>query len=473
MASETGGTSQLSVITSIHPDFAGFDGTARRIIAAATSSDGAYRKLQQLCDGVGNRISGSETLNKAIAWALGSLKGDGHESVHGEKVMVPKWVRGAESAELVAPRQMKLAMLGLGDSVGTPPAGIEAEVLVAHDEVGLAALGDRVKGRIVLFDNPMPAWHPERGAGYGETVQWRAHGPSKAGAMGAVAVLVRSVTAHSLRSPHTGATHYEDGTVRIPAAALSTEDAAMITRMVGAGERVVVRLKMAAKMHPDAPSANVLAELRGRERPDEVVVIGGHLDSWDVGQGAHDDGAGCVIAMEALTVLRKLGLRPRRTIRVVLWTNEENGLRGGKAYAKAHKSELGGHVAAIESDSGGFAPVGLGVHMIDKGQQALAAEQAGQMLTLLGGLGATRVRAGWGGADISPLGPAGVPMLGLQVHGEHYFDIHHTASDTLDKVDPKELAQCVAVMAVSAWVLAEMPGRLGRTQAQAVVSPNP
>ncbi len=443
-------------------EFSGYVAASKRIIKAATGNDGAMVKMRQLCDGIGHRLSGSPALNKAIAWAVAAMKADGHEAVRTEKVMVPHWVRGEESAELVEPRPMKLPVLGLGNSVGTPPKGIQAEVLVARTQAELDALGQRVKGRIVLFDNAMPDWHPERGSGYGKTVHWRVNGPTKAGAMGAVAVLVRSVTARSLRTLHTGATRYASDKPKIPAAALTVEDSAMIARMVADGKRVVVRLKMAAKMHPDAPSANVIGELKGREKPDEVVVIGGHLDSWDVGQGAHDDATGCVIAMEALTVLRKLNLRPRRTIRVVLWTNEENGLRGGRAYAKDHAAELPGHVAAIESDSGGFAPVGLGLKMADKAKEAIAAGQVEGMLTLLNNIGATAVRRGWGGADISPMGPAGVPMLGLRVHGKHYFDIHHTPADTLDKVDPDELARCVATMAVSAYVLAEWPGRLGQ-----------
>ncbi len=445
----------------VAPEFAKYTASANKIVAAATSNHGAMVKLKQLCDGIGHRLSGSAELDKAVEWAAASMKADGHEAVRKEKVMVPRWVRGAESAQLVAPRAMNLPMLGLGNSVGTPPDGIEAEVVVAADEAQLKALGDKVKGRIVLFNNPMPPWTKERGSSYGKTVRWRVGGPVKAGAMGAVAVLVRSVTAHSLQTPHTGATRYSEKVTPIPAAALTTEHAGMVARMVAAGEKVVIRLKMAAKMHPDVASANVIAELRGREKPDEVVVIGGHLDSWDVGQGAHDDGTGCVAAMEAITVLRKLNMRPRRTIRVVLWTNEENGLRGGRAYAKEHAAELPGHVAAIESDGGAFSPIGLGLKMNDPVKEELAAGQLKKLLTLLGSIGATSVRRGWGGADISPMGPAGVPMMGLRVHGEHYFDIHHTHADTIDKVDPDELARCVATMAVAAWTLAEWPGRLG------------
>jgi len=400
-------------------------------------------------------------MERAVQWAADTMAADGHENVHKEPVMVPHWVRGKESVEVIKPHRRPMVMLGLGNSVGTPPGGIEAEVLVARDEAEFKALGERLKGRIVLFDNPMPAYHPERGANYGKTVQWRVHGPRKASAMGAVAVLVRSVTAHSLRTPHTGVTVYGDAAKKIPAAAITTEDAEHISRLVASGQKVTVRLKMAAKMMPDAPSANVIGELKGREKPDEVVVIGGHLDSWDVGDGAHDDATGCVMAMEALTVLRKLNMRPRRTIRVVLWTNEENGLRGGKNYATKHKAELASHVAAIESDSGGFAPIGLGVDLEDKAKEAVAAAQLRDLLQLTKSVGASSVKRGWSGADIRPMRKSGVPLMGIRVEGVKYFNYHHTPADTLDKVDPAELARCVATMATTAWVLAEMPGRLG------------
>ncbi|MHC4698855.1 MAG: M20/M25/M40 family metallo-hydrolase, partial [Planctomycetota bacterium] len=292
------------------------------------------------------------------------------------------------------------------------------------------------------------------------------HGARLASVHGAVACLIRSVTALSLRSPHTGATEYGDAKVKIPTAALSVEDVEMIAALSRRNVPVVVTLKMGAKMLPDVRSANVIGELWGSTRPDEVIVISGHLDSWDVGQGAHDDGGGCVIAMEAINVLRRLDMIPRRTIRVVLWTNEENGLSGGIAYAKEHADELDRHVAAIESDGGIFRPVGYSVECEDKQREADVAEQMRSIAGLLSPLDMTRVTTGWSGADISPMKSAGVVLVGQRVEGSRYFDYHHTQADTFDKIDPVELSQNVAALAAVAYILADMPQRIGEDLTQ-------
>ncbi len=436
----------------------GYEKVAKRILDEARGNDRSYVLLTELCDDIGHRLSGSAALERAVEWAIARLKAAGHENVRGEPVMVPHWVRGAESAELMEPLHKPLVMLGVGRSAGTAPEGITAEVLVAKDEAAFEALGDRVRGRMVLFDNPMPAYDPEKGAGYGQTVRFRGKGARLVESKGGVAALVRSVTAHSLRTPHTGTQGYSEGIPKVPAAALSTEDADLIARYVKRGKKVVVRLKMQAKHLPDAKSHNVVAELRGREKPEEVVVIGGHLDSWDVGQGAHDDGTGVVMAMEALGVLRRLKLKPRRTIRVVLWTNEENGLRGAKAYAKAHTGEV--HVGGIESDSGGFDFVGFSVDHADDTAKASALAKMKQWAPLFAPLGGQKMYAGFSGADLGPLKPTGIPLMGLRVRGEKYFDYHHTPADTLDKVDPKALANDTAAMALMAYLLAEAPERI-------------
>jgi carboxypeptidase Q len=435
--------------------------SVNRIIDAALAGNEAYEKMHHLCDGIGHRISGSESLEKAIAWAVETMKADGQENVHAEAVMVPKWVRGQESARMVAPREFDLHMLGLGMSVGTPPEGITASVVCCCDEKEFEAASDKVAGKIVLFNNPMPQYDPMKGSCYGETVRFRGKGPSMAARNGAVACFVRSVTANSLRSPHTGATRYEDGVTQIPAAAISTEDAEMIARLIHDGTDVRVCLKMEAKHEGMSPSANVVAELRGREKPEEILVIGGHIDSWDVGHGAHDDAGGCVIAMEAINVLRKLNLRPRRTIRVVLWTNEENGLAGGKQYAADHASELKNHIGAIEADSGVFSPRGIGVDCSDENRGKKALAQVADFMTLLSRLGPLKAESGGGGADISPMKPAGVIQMGFEVEGSTYFNYHHTHADTLDKIDPKQLNECVAAMAAISYVIADMPDRLG------------
>jgi carboxypeptidase Q len=382
--------------------------------------------------------------------------------------MVPHWVRGAESGAIVAPIQRDLVVLGLGGTVATPKGGLTAPVIAVTSWDDLKAKADQVKGKIVLYDVAMPPYDADKNdTHYGDVVPFRWAGASAAAKLGAVAVLMRSVTAHSLRTPHTGAMGYEDGVKKIPALAVTVEDATLLHRLADEGE-VKVHVLTSGKQLPDAPSANVIGELKGKDRPDEIVVIGGHIDSWDVGQGAHDDGAGLVTCMEALTVIRKLGLHPHRTIRVVLFTNEENGLRGGKQYALDHKGELERTVASLETDSGGFAPRGFSIGRPDpKDPKENWADRSGKTLphvadiaSLLAPLGATRATIGHGGADISPMAPAGVPQIGLETDGKTYFDIHHTDADTLDKVDPEALAGDVAAVAVFAYVVADMPGRI-------------
>jgi carboxypeptidase Q len=338
-------------------------------------------------------------------------------------------------------------MLGLGGSVGTPPDGIVAETLVVRSFADLQARADDVKGRIVVFNVPFTS--------YGETVQYRANGPSRAAALGAVAMLLRSVGPVGLRTPHTGALRYANGTPRIPAAAITAEDAERLQRLQERGTRVTVRLSMEAHVLPDVESANVVAEIRGREKPEEVVVVAGHFDSWDVGTGATDDGGGCIAAWEALRIVAGLGLRPRRTLRVVLFTNEENGLRGGLAYRDRHRDELSNHVLMIESDGGVFRPTGFGFSGSDAARRNV--ERVG---TLLGGIDAHRIGPQGGGADIGPSVEAGqVPAMSLTVDG-NYFLIHHTPADTIDRIAPDEIARATAALAVMAYVVADMPERL-------------
>ena len=434
---------------------------ADRLIDAALADSAAYRRLAQLTDRFGSRFSGTPALDSAIDWILAEMKRDGLDDVRGEPVMVPHWVRGAESLELVAPRAQSLHVIGLGGSVGTPSDGITAEVLVVRSFDELTARASEARGRIVLFDAPFPT---DRAPflGYRDVVRYRTAGAVAAARVGAVASLVRSVTPHSLSTPHTGGMRYDSTVARIPSAAVTVEDAELLRRMRERGERVVVTLKMGARTLPDAPSRNVVAEIVGRERPDEVVVLGGHIDSWDVGQGAMDDGGGSVAAWEAVRLMKRLGLRPRRTVRVVLWTNEENGLRGGIGYRAAHAAELEKHVLAMESDAGTFSPTGFGVGGTDS---TLAV--ARRIAPLLARIGASTMTPGEDEADISPLVAAGVPGMGLQVDPSRYFWYHHTDADTMDKLDPRELARCVATMAVMAYVVADMPERLPRGAATA------
>ncbi len=415
---------------------------ADSLIRAATRDSAAYRRLGLLVDTFGPRLSGSASLEAAIDWVLREMKADGLENVRGEPVMVPHWVRGAESAELVQPRRAALAMVGLGGSVATPARGITAPVLVVGSLEELARRGAEAGGKIVLFDAPFTE--------YTATRRVRTDGPSAAARAGAVACLIRSVASFSMRNPHTGETIYDSTSPKIPAAALSVEDAEMLHRFQDRGAQVVVTLRMEARRLPDASSRNVVAELLGRERPDEVVVLGGHLDSWDVGQGAMDDGGGVVAAWEAVRLMRRLGLRPRRTVRVVLWTNEENGGRGADAYRDAHGAER--HVLAMESDNGAFHPRGYVLAAHD----SLAAVVR-QVAGLMGAIGATHVErvAESPAADIEPLARLGVPTMELDVDATRYFWYHHSDADMLDKLDPAELARCVAAMGVMAYVMAD------------------
>jgi len=421
-----------------------------RLIGEALGSTFAWDRLAVLTDTIGHRLSGSPALDRAIQWALAEMTRDGLENVRAEKVMVPKWVRGQESAEIVEPAHHTMTMLGLGDSVGTKSEGVQGEVLVVNSFEELDARSASARGRIVLFNVPFTT--------YGETVRFRSAGPSRAARHGAIAALVRAVGPAGLRTPHTGALQYSSDAPKIPAAAVSTEDADRLERMVARSGKVVVRLKMEAHFDGDVESANVVGEIRGREFPDEIVVVGGHLDSWDVGAGATDDGGGCVVTWEALRLMKKLNLRPRRTVRVVLFTNEENGGRGGQAYRDEHRAELSNHVMMLESDGGVFRPLGVGFTGSDAARDTVKA-----IATLLSGIAADQVSAGGGGADIGPsVQEAHIPAMSLDVDGSKYFLIHHTPADTIDKIDPVEMAKCAATVAVMAYVIADLPQRLAR-----------
>ena len=421
---------------------------ANRIIAAAQAdSAGAWNRIAELTDRFGHRLSGSVALEQAISWTAATMIKDGLDNVRREPVMVPHWVRGAESLELVAPRRQLLPMLGLGGSIATPARGITAEVMGVASFEELTQRASEAKGKIVLYD---AEWRD-----YGYNGAFRRLGAIAAAKAGAVASLARSAGPYSMRTPHTGSMSYDSTVQKIPHASVTSEDAMMIRRMINRGEKVQVTLRMSARMLPDAQSHNVMGELRGRDKPEEIVVMGGHIDSWDVGQGAMDDAGGVVVAWEAIRLLKRLGLSPRRTIRVVGWTNEENGGRGGAAYRDAHKAET--HQLAIESDGGVFAPLGFGF----TGSPAARA-----MIEAIGGLlapiNAGKIEASGGGADIAPIMATGVPGMGLNVDGTRYFWFHHTDADTPDKLDRAEVQRCVAAMAVMAYIAADLEQGLPR-----------
>jgi hypothetical protein len=424
---------------------------ATRIIDAAMTDQGGMDKLSFLCDRIGNRLSGSPGLEKAIAWAAAQMKDDGLTNVVTPHVKVPHWVRGNESAALVEPVAKPLAILGLGGSIATPKKGITAEVVTVSNFDELERKGRAaIQGKIVLYNAPYQ--------GYGRTVVYRHSGASRAARLGAVAVLVRSITPVSLQSPHTGALEYSESDPKIPAAAVTIEDATLIQRLTDSANTVTVHLEMEARTLPDADSANVVGEIVGREKPEEIVVIGGHIDSWDVGAGAQDDGSGIITALEAAHLIHKLGLRPRRTLRVVFWTNEENGGAGGNAYRDWIGDQVRNHVAAIEMDGGAEKPVGFGVSGPGDGQAALS--KVREIGKLLERIDAGSIQPGGGGADIAPLMHDGVPGLAVRTTGAHYFDWHHSRADTTDKVKPEDLRANIAAMAVMAYILADMPDTL-------------
>ena len=441
---------------------------ADKLISAALADTDGYANLTYLCDHIGRRISGSEPLERAVVWSADLMRKEGLANVTVQQAMVPHWVRGKESGAIVAPVAKPLHMLGLGMSVATPPGGLTAEVVVVSNFEELKALPPgAARGKIVVYNAPYE--------GYGKTVMYRIAGASQAAALGAVAVLVRSITPLAVQLPHTGTLIYDEKMPKIPAAAISLEDAMMLARLAKEAAPVEVHLDMEAHVEADAPSANVMGEIVGSEKPDEVVVLGGHIDSWDVGQGAQDDGSGIMATLEAVNLIKKSGLVPKRTIRIVFWVNEENGGAGGIAYRKALGDKVGSQVAAIEMDGGAETPVGYGYGSGGRrrtmpgkpaeGPDLSLEEQHSLGLlkdigTLLKPVGADTIRAGGGGSDIEPLMMAGVPGLGEMTTDAHYFDWHHTEADTLDKVDPVEFRKNIASLAVMTYVLADMPEKL-------------
>ena len=422
---------------------------SQNIINAAMNDSTAYERLAYLCDTFGPRLSGSSNLEKALDWIISEMRSDGLKMPRGERVQVPTWIRGNESLDLILPFKKSMAMLGLGGSIATPKGGIKAEVVVVNSFDELDETKSNVRGKIVLFNVPFTT--------YGETVQYRYKGASSAARYGALASLIRSVGSWSMNTPHTGVMTYDRDQPKIPHAAITMEDAMMLGRLQERGEKIVLHLRMEARSVADRWSRNVIAELPGSEFPEEIVVLGGHIDSWDVGQGAHDDGGGCVAAWQAVKLIKELGLQPKRTLRVVLWTNEENGGRGNKNYRDEHFDELKDHILAIESDGGVFNPRGFGFTGSDESRDILT-----DISRLLLPIDANAIFKGGRAADIAPLNDEGVPVMSLKVDGSKYFWYHHTNADTFDKVDIMEFNRCVAAMAIMGYVVADMDDRLPR-----------
>jgi carboxypeptidase Q len=390
-----------------------------------------------------------------VQWAAAEMRSDGLQFVSTPPVWVPHWERGPESAALIEPEFKALSILGLGGSVPTPPGGIIAPVVAVRSFAELDQLeADEVQGKIVLFN---PSYQ-----GYSRTVCYRVFGPSRASRRGAVAALVRSIAPAGLSLPHTGQLHYQSHVPPIPAAALTVEDAQYIYDLSRSGVEVSIHLSLESRMFPDALSANVVGEIPGSQWPEEVVIIGGHLDSWDVGEGANDNAAGCVVSMEAARLIQMTGLIPKRTIRVVLWANEENGMRGAFAYRNSIGDKISQHVAALELDVGLETTLGFGLG--SAGREPSGYRRGLWTLRAIAALardtGIDQVFEGGGGADIAPLMREGVPGLGLRTASERYFLWHHTVADTIDNIDPANVRKQAAAVAIMAYVLADMPERL-------------
>jgi carboxypeptidase Q len=442
------------------PNAADPGASVTRILSESLRAGQAHAKLQALCTRAPKRISGSQAAQAAVTWGREAMLADGLENVHLEDCMVPVWQRGKLAtlavSEPAAARDTHLPILALGGSIGTPEKGLEGPLLVVTSFEELAAAGQRAKGAIVLFNRPMDPTRLDPFEAYGGAVDQRSRGAIEAAKAGALAAIVRSMTTRLDDDPHTGAMRYDDKVARVPSAAVSTAGAERLAALARAGG-VRLHLELDCQILPDAPSHNVIGELRGRELPDEIVLVGGHLDSWDVGQGAVDDGSGCVQSIEAARLLKTLGLRPRRTLRVVLFMNEENGLRGGTAYRDAHRAELAQHVLALESDRGGFVPRGF---EISGGAPMLAALEPLRLCLVPAGAG--NFTSGGGGADTSPLEHEGVPVGELVPDAQRYFDYHHCVRDTLDAVHPRELELGAGCLAALCWYAAERPERLPR-----------
>lgn len=433
--------------------------SVERIGAASREADFAWAWLETLCGDIGHRLSGSESLERAVQWSADELRAIEGVEVELQPVEVVRWVRGEESLTLLGDEEEPLAMIGLGNSVGTGDEPIEGQVVVLTSMEELETRADEVRGKIVLFDVPMPEYDADTlTPGYGDVVGFRVGGPSAVAEAGGIAMLLRSLTNDAASPPHTGMTRYADEGRRIPAAAITVPDAERLHRMIEAGETVRVRLSMEAREEGTATSHNVIATLPGAD-PSEMVVFGGHMDSWDVGQGCHDDGAGVVSAMAAIRIVRELGLTPRRSMRAVLWTNEENGLGGARAYAAERASDAV-HVAGLESDIGAAPVVALGVETADHHATPEAVARIQRVVDLLAPIGVTRVKEGWSGADVSPLVEMGMPGVAIVHDPAHYFDLHHTAADTIEAVDRDAFLQGVAAMTATAYVLADMEERL-------------
>ncbi len=433
---------------------------ARKVREATLRTSVALDTVRSLVDEASPRLSGSPGGKAAIGWAQRAMESAGLSRVHAEPVKVPHWERGDESGAILAPHAHQLSLAALGGSVGTPASGIEAEVIEVASLDAIEKLDPKdVKGKIVFFYVVMER-HSD-GSGYGKAVRVRGVGAIAAAKLGAVAVVIRSIGTDVSRAPHTGAMRYDPKVEKIPAAALAIPDADLLHRLVAQGKPVRIKLQLGAKTLPDEGDSNVIGEVVGSSLPDEIVLLGAHLDSWDLGQGAIDDGAGCAIILEAGRQIARMDPKPKRTVRVVFFANEESGLAGAKAYAKAHDAEVPKHVLALEAD--------FGAGRVVEARFSGGEDKRAQFLSvaaLVKPLGVTiSEEPAEGGADLSPLQAQGVPVLDLRQDGTTYFDFHHTANDTVERINRAEIDQVAAAYAATAYAAADAPSDFGRIPA--------
>lgn len=422
--------------------------TINNIYKAALTKSDCYETLRYLCKNIGPRLSGSENAEKSVKYMEEKMKSYGFDRVYLQEVKVPVWRRLDEAkAEIVSSKQ-KLNICALGGSVATSAKGIKAEVIEVQNFEELDKLGEKnIKGKIVFFNRPMEPTHIETFHAYGGAVNQRGSGASKAAKYGAVACLVRSMNMRIDEFPHTGAMRYDDQYARIPAAAISTRDAEILSASLKK-QNTNVFMKFNCDTLPDKVSYNVIGEIKGSVYPDKIITVGGHLDSWDLGEGAHDDGAGCVQSLEVLHLFKTLGIRPKHTIRAVMFMNEENGLRGGKKYAEEAKRLNENHLAAIETDAGGFTPRGFS---IDAPTNVLSKIKSWEYL--LKPYGLHDIAKGGSGADIGPLKAPGITLIGYRPDSQRYFDVHHASTDVFEAVNKRELELGAASIAALVYLI--------------------
>ncbi|MFA6437776.1 MAG: M20/M25/M40 family metallo-hydrolase [Bacteriovoracaceae bacterium] len=412
----------------------------------------AFEMLKDITISVGHRLSGSAGYEKAVVWAKRQLEAAGADSVWLEPVMIPKWVRGEieQVSAKAGNTTVNLTVCALGGSVGTGAKGITGEVIEVQSFDEVKALGEKAEGKIIFYNRPFDKTLLNTGEAYGGAVNQRGSGAIEAAKVGAVGVIVRSMTNAIDDVPHTGAMRYVDSIPKIPAVAISTIGANTLSKLIEVQKSVSVTMKLSAKTFADVPSYNVIGEVRGSKFPKEIVLVGGHLDSWDKGVGAHDDGCGVAQSIEVIRIIKNLQLQPKRTIRAVLFANEENGLKGGKAYAARSQNVTDVHIAAIESDAGGFLPRGFGVTA-----DSIKFEKIKSFASVLETAGAEKITRGGGGADIGPLQTFGTALIGLHPDSQRYFDYHHSIHDTMDKVHPRELELGAIAITILSWIISQ------------------